>query len=106
MKILLHSFLVSAAFSLSVLAAPDVPETMILDAGKLGPVTCSEWVNGTEKEIVRLDGHGNEQPAHFIWSNKAAADNRPQFGESKAPGTAGGEEVPAGRFPDDDDIPF
>ena len=55
--------------------------------------------------VVRMDQHmTTDQRKAFAVEVQQMIDAG--LGESKAPGTAGGEEVPAGRFPDDDDIPF
>ncbi len=86
MKIPLLAFIVGLAIPVSIFAAPNTSATMVLDANNLGSITYSEWVNGVEKEVVRLDGHGVATPAHYFWSKKVPTDGRPQFGDSKTPG--------------------
>jgi len=86
MKIPLLSLVFGVALSFPIFADSDASGTMILDANNLGQMTYTEWVNGEEKEVVRLDGHGVPTPVHFLWSKKMPTDGRPLFGDSKTPG--------------------
>jgi hypothetical protein len=52
-----------------------------------GAVTYTEWVDGAEKPVVHVDGHGVVLPLNYFWAPGALLDGRPiLYGDSKTTG--------------------
>ena len=76
-----------ATLQLPAEPVPSVPSLPFIGPKETGAVTFSEWYDGAEKPVVRLDGHGIATPNTSLWTPATEQTVRGTvFGDSKTAG--------------------